>query len=88
MILLSQMKTRKVCIVVFAGTKSSGKSFLANQFINAHKILSNGFKLSHMQGSSSAGIYIWSKPIRLSETTDALVLDCAPINENTYSESV
>jgi len=85
MFLLSQMKTKKVNIVVFGGTKGSGKSFLANYFVNNIQTLSDGFKLSHMQGSTTSGIFIWSKPIALSETTDALVLDCSPINNGNYS---
>lgn len=48
MFLLSQMKTRKVSIVVFGGTKSSGKSFLANQYVDCSRVLPTGFKLSHM----------------------------------------
>lgn len=64
---------------MFGGIKGSGKSFLANYFINREKLSPDGFKLSHMSGSSTSGIQIWSKPIRISDTVDALVLDCAPI---------
>lgn len=47
MFLLSQQKTKKVSIVVFGGTKSAGKSFLANQFVK-NENPDAGFKLSHM----------------------------------------
>jgi nicotinamide riboside kinase len=47
MFLLSQQKAKKVSIVAFGGTKSTGKSFLANQFVKNCEP-DAGFKLSHM----------------------------------------
>jgi polynucleotide 5'-kinase involved in rRNA processing len=35
MTILSSMKEKKVCIIVFGGPKSSGKSYLASRFVNA-----------------------------------------------------
>jgi adenylylsulfate kinase-like enzyme len=35
MTVLSSMKEKKICIVVFGGPRGSGKSYLASRFVNA-----------------------------------------------------
>ncbi len=35
MTILSSMKEKQVCIIVFGGPQSSGKSYLASRFVNA-----------------------------------------------------
>ena len=72
MLMLSQLKTKPVAVVTFAGLAKTGKSYLANQFVKSL----GGFRLSHMSGEATQGIWIWSKPIQISEELDALVLDC------------
>jgi hypothetical protein len=41
-----------------------------------------------MSGSSTSGIQIWSKPIPISDTVDALVFDCSPIYSSDYTEKI
>jgi signal recognition particle GTPase len=46
MCLLSSIKTRKICVVMFVGLEGVGKSFLAGKYIDFNMIQS--FKLAHM----------------------------------------
>jgi len=70
--------------VLLSGPSNTGKSFLANQLLEAHgETLEQGFQLRNlMPGSNGArGISMWSRPLRVNEDTDALVLDCQGLNE-------
>ena len=71
---------------MFVGLEGVGKSFLAGKYIDLNIIQS--FKLAHMQGTGTVGLQMWSKPIQLSETTDAILIDSQAINNQDYSESV
>jgi len=78
MTLLSSMKSRKICVVMFVGLEGAGKSFLANKYIDFD--IAQTFKLAHMQGTGTVGLQMWSKPIQLSENTDAILIDSQGLN--------
>lgn len=81
---LSSMTEKKVCVIVFGGPQSSGKSYLASRYIDVD--IQSAFQLAHMQGSGTIGLNMWSKAIPLSESTDVIVIDSQPIFNSDLSE--
>ena len=71
------MKDKKICVVVFGGLQSSGKSYLASRYVNVD--IQKAFKLAHMQGSGTVALNMWSQDIPLSATTNAIVIDSQPL---------
>ena len=54
--LLDSMQGGKVAVTTFCGTSDTGKSFLANRYLDRMQ----GFKQRSLLGSGTQGIYLWS----------------------------
>lgn len=63
-------------MLCIAGPQRTGKSFLANRFLNKME----GFAIGPTTNPCTKGIWIWSKPVRLNETTDMIILDTEGLN--------
>ena len=73
--ILTGLKNSKLIILSINGPVGSGKSTLANNLINKKE---SGFKI----GEKMEGIWIWGKPIELSDDIKLLILDCQGINND------
>ena len=73
--ILTGLKNSKLIILSINGPVGSGKSTLANHLINKKE---SGFKI----GEKMEGIWIWGKPIELSDDIKLLILDCQGINND------
>ena len=73
--ILTRLKNSKLIILSINGPVGSGKSTLANNLINKKE---SGFKI----GEKMEGIWIWGKPIELSDDIKLLILDCQGINND------
>ena len=73
--ILTGLKNSKLIILSINGPVGSGKSTLANDLINKKE---SGFKI----GEKMEGIWIWGKPIELSDDIKLLILDCQGINND------
>ena len=62
---------KKLAVIVIAGPYRSGKSFLANRFLNRMK----GFQIGSTVQSCTRGIWMWNRMVPLSEEVDAVLLD-------------
>lgn len=62
---------KKLAVVVIAGPYRSGKSFLANRFLNRMK----GFTIGSTVQSCTRGIWMWNRLVPLSNDVDAVLLD-------------
>lgn len=73
MTLLEQNSTsrKKLAVIVIAGPYRSGKSFLANRFLNRMK----GFTIGSTVQSCTRGIWMWNRLVPLSDEVDAVLLD-------------
>ena len=71
MSLLQSQETKKIACIAIAGSYRTGKSFLANRFLNQMK----GFEIGSTQKSCTKGIWIWNKPIRINSEIDAFLID-------------
>ena len=73
--ILTALKNEKLCILSINGPLSTGKSTLANNIINVND---SGFKV----GEKTEGIWLWGKPIKLSNDSNLLILDCQGLNKS------
>lgn len=71
MSMLQKYDNKKISVISIAGPYRSGKSFLANRFLNQMK----GFEIGHTQKSCTRGIWIWSEPIDINHNTQAFLID-------------
>ena len=79
---LQDIGDKCVAPVVIAGPWRSGKSFLANRLLSRMK----GFAIGSTVNACTKGIWMWSKPIKLSnENTYALILDAEGLNSTKRS---
>ena len=70
--LLDAMQHRKIAVIAICGTQNTGKSFLANRFLDRMQ----GFKSRGLLGQGTRGIWIWNKPVPVGNEVDGLLLDC------------
>lgn len=76
MAILEEHQSKKIVVVSIAGPYRSGKSFLANRFLNRMK----GFEIGSTVNSCTRGIWMWNNLIPLSQDVDALLLDTEGLN--------
>ena len=69
---LDSMQHRKIAVVAFSGTQQTGKSFLANRYLERMQ----GFKTRGLLGSGTKGIWIWNQVVPVGNEVDGLILDC------------
>lgn len=62
---------RKIAVLAIAGPYRTGKSFLLNRIAGHQK----GFKLGNTTNPCTEGLWIWGKPITISEDTDLILID-------------
>ncbi|EAS02056.2 amine-terminal domain guanylate-binding protein (macronuclear) [Tetrahymena thermophila SB210] len=74
--LLQQIGERNVAVLVIAGPQRTGKSFLANRFLKQM----DGFAIGPTTNPCTKGIWIWSRPVKLNDTTDMIILDTEGLN--------
>jgi hypothetical protein len=65
-------------VVIYTGPTMTGKSYLANRYLQQTQGFEVGKSLS--SGGTTTGIWMWNRPVPLSEDVDALVLDCEGLN--------
>ena len=81
MAVLEEQQRKHISVVAIAGPYRSGKSFLANRFLNRMK----AFEIGSTVQSCTRGIWMWSKPIPLNEEVDAILLDTEGLNSTDRS---
>lgn len=62
---------KKIGVISIAGPYRTGKSFLLNR-IAGHQ---TGFKLGNTTNPCTEGLWIWGKPISISEELDVILID-------------
>ena len=75
--LLDSMQGGKVAVTAFCGTSDTGKSFLANRYLDRMQ----GFKQRSLLGSGTRGIYLWSQPVPVGNEVQCLILDCQGLSQ-------
>jgi hypothetical protein len=76
MAILEEQQKKKVAVVAIAGPYRTGKSFLANRFLNKMK----AFTIGSTVQSCTRGIWMWSKPVPLTDEVDGILLDTEGLN--------
>lgn len=76
MSMLEEQRKKKIAVIAIAGPYRSGKSFLANRFLERMK----GFEIGSTVQSCTRGIWIWNKMIPLNDEVDALLIDTEGLN--------
>ena len=62
---------RKVAVLAIAGPYRTGKSFLLNRIAGKQ----TGFKLGSTTNPCTEGLWMWGKPITISEDMDLILID-------------
>jgi GTPase SAR1 family protein len=70
------MDSKKAAVLTIAGPQRSGKSFLSNRFVDSMK----GFAIGPTVEPCTKGIWIWSKPMHLTDDIDLIILDTEGLN--------
>ena len=71
---IKSLGDKKLSIIAVIGPKSSGKSFLSNQFVG---IFNNGFEIGSLQNKNECctkGLWTWGKPVS-QDNKNILILD-------------
>jgi GTPase Era involved in 16S rRNA processing len=71
MFLESLPRQKKISVVSIAGPYRTGKSFLANRLLNQSK----GFEIGSTTQACTKGIWIWNKPVLLSNDQLMILID-------------
>ena len=70
-ILSSIPSTTRLAVICVAGPYRSGKSFLLNRLLGR----SDGFEIGGTVQSCTRGIWMWGRPVKISEDLHAIFLD-------------
>jgi len=74
----------KIAVLSVVGPYRTGKSFLLNRFAGFQK----GFALGSSTNPCTRGMWLWGKPIRLSENLHLLLLDTEGLGSYTRDENI
>lgn len=85
MVLLESLpRDKKVAVVAIAGPYRTGKSFLANRLLNQ----SAGFEIGSTTQACTKGIWMWNKPVAISEEVSMLLIDTEGLASTERSTNV
>ena len=75
------MIRKKIGVLAIAGPYRTGKSFLLNRIAGKQ----SGFKLGNSTNPCTEGLWIWGKPISISEEMDLILIDSEGLSRNWYT---
>jgi GTPase Era involved in 16S rRNA processing len=84
MMLESIPRNLKVSVVAIAGPYRTGKSFLANRILNQNK----GFAIGSTTQACTKGIWIWDKPITVSDDQVMILMDTEGLSSTERSTNI
>mmetsp|Transcript_16158 Transcript_16158/g.13709 ORF Transcript_16158/g.13709 Transcript_16158/m.13709 type:complete len:145 (-) Transcript_16158:258-692(-) len=74
----------RIAVISIVGPYRTGKSYLLNRFAGVQK----GFQLGSSTNPCTRGIWIWGKPIKLSDDLHLLLLDTEGLASYTRDENI